>query len=178
MTKLLDFLRGDKPNHKLAALGLTTLSYGVAALGALTMHGERGRASNRWYHGLDKPPANPPDQLFGPVWAVLYGTIAYSGWRIWRAPKSEDRSRALVLWGTQLALNGAWTPLFFGARRPRAALLDIVALDAAAGKYAEAAAKVDRTAALAVVPYLAWLGYATYLNGGIVAKNRDSSSMT
>lgn len=171
MTKLLTFLRGDQPNSKLVAAGMTALSYGVAALGALTMHGKRGRASTRWYHGLDKPAGNPPDRVFGPVWSVLYGAIAYSGWRIWRAPASEDRTKALALWGAQLALNGAWTPLFFGARKPRAALVDLVALDAAAGKYAEAAAKVDRTAALAVVPYLAWLGYATYLNGGIVAKN-------
>ncbi|HEY0190010.1 MAG TPA: TspO/MBR family protein [Kofleriaceae bacterium] len=174
MTKLIDFLRGKRSNSQLAGIGMTALSYGVAALGAAVMHGRRGRATSHWYHSLEKPPGQPSDKLFGPVWAVLYGTIAYSGWRIWRAPKSDARTRALALWGTQLVLNGAWTPLFFGARRPRAALVDIVALDAAAAKYAEAAARVDRTAALAVAPYLAWLGYATYLNGGIVKENPDA----
>ncbi|HEX4422266.1 MAG TPA: TspO/MBR family protein [Kofleriaceae bacterium] len=174
MTKILDFAFGKRPHSKLVGLGLSLLSYGVAALGARTMHGASGRATRRWYHKLAKPAGQPPDRLFGPMWAVLYGTIAYSGWRIWKAPPSPERSRALGLWAGQLALNGAWTPLFFGARRPRSALVDIVALDAAAGMYADAAEKVDRTAALAIVPYLTWLGYATYLNGGIVARNPEA----
>jgi benzodiazapine receptor len=171
MTKLLTFLRGERSRSGLAALGLTALSYGVAALGALAMRG-RGSPRSRWYRALTKPPGQPPDRLFAPVWTVLYATIAYSGWRVWKAPDSPERSRALALWASQLALNGAWTPLFFTARRPVAALADIVALDAVAGEYLHAAEKVDRKAALAVVPYLSWLGYATYLNGGIVAENR------
>jgi tryptophan-rich sensory protein len=171
MTKVVDFIRGNRPHSGLVATGLAALSYGVAALGAWTM---RLRGTHRWYRKLAKPPGQPPDQLFAPVWSVLYATIAYSGWRIWRAPDSPERSRALALWAGQLALNGAWTPLFFGARRPVTALADIVALDAVAGEYMRAADKVDRTAALAVVPYLTWLGYATYLNGGIVAENRKA----
>jgi benzodiazapine receptor len=171
VTKLLTLLRGERSRGGLAALGLTALSYGVAALGAWTMRG-RGSAKSHWYRSLKKPPGQPPDQLFGPVWGVLYGMIAYSGWRIWQAPDSPERSRALALWAGQLALNGAWTPLFFGARRPTAALADIVALDVVAGEYLHAADKVDRKAALAVVPYLSWIGYATYLNGGIVAENK------
>jgi tryptophan-rich sensory protein len=146
------------------------LSYGAAALGALTMRG-RGAPDKAWYRGLRKPVFQPPSGLFGPVWTVLYGTIAYSGYRIWRAPRSPERTRALALWGTQLALNATWTPLFFGARRPAAALADIVALDLAAGAYTAAAAQVDPTAAKAVAPYLAWISFATVLNGAIVAKN-------
>jgi tryptophan-rich sensory protein len=68
-------------------------------------------------------------------------------------------------------LNGAWTPLFFGARKPTAALADLMALDVAAGKYAAEAAKVDRAAAMLVAPYLAWLGYATALNAATVVKS-------
>ena len=154
----------------LAGLGFGALAYGAAALGGLAMRG-RGSAKGTWYRSLDKPAFQPPSWLFGPVWTVLYGTIAYSGYRIWRAPRSPERSRALALWGTQLALNAAWTPLFFGAQRPRAALADIVALDAAAGAYTAAAAQVDPTAAKVVSPYLAWIAFATVLNGAIVAKN-------
>lgn len=132
----------------------------------------RGAPDNRWFRSLRKPSYQPPSWLFGPVWSVLYGTIAYSGWRVWRAKPSRARTRSLALWAGQLALNGAWTPLFFGARRPGLALADIVALDVAAAAYAASAARVDRTAAIVFAPYLAWLGFATLLNGSITVKNR------
>ncbi len=131
----------------------------------------RGAPGRLWFRTLRKAPAQPPARVFGPVWTVLYGLIAYSGWRIWNAPDSPARRRALALWAGQLTLNGAWTPLFFGARRPVAALVDVVALDATASAYAATALGVDRPAALALAPYLAWLGFATYLNGAIVARN-------
>ena len=154
-----------------AGLGFGALAYGAAALGALAMRG-RGSPDGAWYRSLRKPVFQPPSWLFGPVWTVLYGTIAYSGYRVWRAPRSPERTRALALWGTQLALNAAWTPLFFGARKPAAALVDIGALDATAGAYAVAAAAVDPAAAKVVTPYLGWIAFATALNGAIVAKNR------
>lgn len=131
----------------------------------------RGAPGRLWFRLLRKAPGQPPERVFGPVWTVLYGLIAYSGWRIWNAPSSPQRDRALALWVGQLTLNAAWTPLFFGARRPVAALVDVVALDAAAGAYVATTLDVDRTAALAFVPYLSWLGFATYLNGAIVARN-------
>lgn len=131
----------------------------------------RGRPGGSWYRRLDKAKLQPPDAAFGPVWTALYAAIAYSGYKIWKAPASRERSHALALWAAQLALNGAWTPIFFGARRPVAALADLIALDATATAYALSAAKVDRSAAVAVAPYLGWIGFATYLNGAIVAKN-------
>lgn len=156
-------------SSKLAALAFGALSYGVSAIGALVMK-KRGPADGLWYRSLPKPSYQPPSWIFGPVWTVLYGAIAYSGYRIWRAPRSSERTRALALWSAQLALNGAWTPIFFGAHKPRIALVDIVALDATATAYAAAAAKIDKRAAVVVAPYLAWLAFATTLNGSIAAK--------
>ncbi len=155
----------------LAGLGFAALTYGVSALGVLAMRG-KGSANSPWFRSRRKPSFQPPNWLFAPVWTALYGAIAYSGWRVWRSPSSPERSRALGLWATQLALNGAWTPLFFRAHAPGAALADLVALDAAASAYAAQAAQVDRQAALVVTPYLGWLGFATALNGSIFAKNR------
>lgn len=155
----------------LAGLGFTAAVAGAAALGGLAMRG-KGRAQRSWFRSLRKPSFQPPAWVFGPAWTVLYAAIAYSGWRVWKAPPSRERDRALRLWGTQLGLNAAWTPLFFGARRPGVALVDIVVLDAAASGYAAAARDVDRRAAVIVVPYLAWLGFATLLNASIVARNR------
>lgn len=155
----------------LAGLGFAAACLGVSLAGALTMRG-RGAPNRLWFRSLRKPSYQPPSWVFGPVWTVLYGTIAYSGWRIWRAQPSPKRTRSLALWAGQLVLNGAWTPLFFGARRPELALANIVALDAAAGAYTASAARVDRTAAITFAPYLGWLGFATLLNASITVKNR------
>ncbi|CAN5903229.1 tryptophan-rich sensory protein [soil metagenome] len=151
-------------------IGFGLLTAAAAGLGTLTMRG-KGRPDGRWFRNLDKPSFQPPNWVFAPMWTVLYASIAYSGYRVWRAEKSPDRTRALALWGAQLGLNAAWTPLFFGARKPGLALADIIALDAVATSYVVTARRVDPMAAKAFVPYLGWIGFATALNTSIVAKN-------
>jgi translocator protein len=153
-----------------AGLLFGALCAGAAVVGTMTMRG-RGRPGSLWFRSLRKPRAYPPNWLFGPAWTVLYGLIAYSGYRVWRAPRSRARTAALSLWGAQLVLNGAWTPLFFGARRPRLALADLVALDASVAAYTGVAARVDPRASQLFAPYAVWLAYASYLNAGIVANN-------
>ena len=162
--------QSKRPRSLKALLGFGALCAGAGALGSLTMFG-KGSPSGSWYRSLAKPPGQPPGSVFGPVWTVLYGMIAYSGYRVYKAPKSPARTRALAAWGTQLALNAAWTPLFFGAQQTKLALADIALLDASVVTYALLARKVDKGASLAVLPYLAWISFATYLNAGIVAKN-------
>src|SRR5690606_3248713 len=98
----------QRRRHVLGAVVFGGLVTGVAALGTLAMRG-RGRPSGLWYRALRKSRAQPPGRVFGPVWSALYGLIAYAGYRLWRAPASRARTGALALWGTQLALNGAWT---------------------------------------------------------------------
>src|SRR5437763_10264827 len=86
-----------------------------------------GRAVTTWYPSLRKPSWTPPSRMFGPVWTVLYAQMAYSAHRI---DQSSDprRQRALALWWLQMGLNAAWTPVFFGTRRPAAAAVVIGAL--------------------------------------------------
>jgi translocator protein len=153
-----------------AGLLFGALCAGAAIVGTMAMRG-RGRPEGLWFRSLRKPRAYPPNWVFGPAWTVLYGLIAYSGYRVWRSPSSRARSAALSLWGAQLVLNGAWTPLFFGARRPRLALADIVTLDASVAAYTMVAARADARASAAFAPYAVWLAYASYLNAGIVADN-------
>jgi translocator protein len=155
-----------RPGSTWAAAAFAGLSAGAAALGGQTARAVR----TRWYAALRKPRWQPPGRAFGPVWTLLYGLVATSGYRVWRT-RSPARSRALGLWGAQLALNAAWTPLFFGARRPRAALVDVALLVPCIAAYASTAARADRTAAWLVVPYLAWTGFALALNGAIVRRN-------
>lgn len=128
-------------------------------------------ATRAWYAQLEKPPFNPPNAVFAPVWTVLYGLIATSAWRVWRREPSTRRTTALALWGAQLAANAAWTKLFFGAKRPKAALADIVGLLTLIGAYASAARAVDRSAAWMMAPYGAWVAFATLLNEEIVRRN-------
>ena len=154
----------------LGLLGFGGVVAASALVGALAQR--RGR---EWYHGLEKPSFTPPDWLFAPVWTGLYTLMAGSAWRVWRSRRSRARSRALALWGAQLAANAAWTPLFFGARRPGWALADLALLVAGAGAYANQARKVDRAAAWMMAPYLLWRAFAGVLNEEIARRNAPRS---
>jgi benzodiazapine receptor len=140
----------------------------VAARGARTTRRGRGL----WYRTLRKSRANPPSWLFGPVWTTLYGLMSWSAYRVWKQPASPERSRALRLWHVQLALNGAWSELFFGKHRPRSALRNIIQMGATIGAYMRVAGRVDRVAAALFAPVLGWVGFAGFLNAQIVRRNR------
>ncbi len=148
-----------------AFAGLATLT---AYLGARTA--TRGKQS--FYERLRKPRGTPSDAIIGLVWTGLFGLSAISGYRVWKQPPSAQRSRALALWGTQLALNANWSRLFFGKRKARAAFADLVALWATLGAYILQSRNVDRTAARMMAPYLGWVTYAGYLNEELIRKNR------
>jgi tryptophan-rich sensory protein len=149
----------------LGALAFGALTFGSAALGASLSK------PDRWYRRLRKAKGNPPSWVFGPVWSVLYTAIAASGYRVWAAPSSPERARALRLWTLQMGLNASWSPLFFGRRQPVASAAVALALVPAIAAYAVAARKVDRKAAALMLPYLGWSTFAAYLNAEIVRKN-------
>jgi tryptophan-rich sensory protein len=154
-------------------LGLAGFVLPVAATAALGSRFAPKGDIDVWYRSLRKPPFQPPNGAFAPIWTVLYGTIAVSGWRVWQAEETPERRRALALWGAQLAANASWTPVFFGARRPRAALAVLAAQLGLATAYTAAAAEVDRPAAAVMTPYLAWSGFACVLNQQIVTRNPE-----
>jgi tryptophan-rich sensory protein len=146
-------------------VGLLAVCYGVAALGGWsTSQGVR-----EWYPALAKPPHTPPSWVFGPVWTILYGLLAVSLWRVWRAPGART---AKALFWALLLTNAAWSHLFFGLRRPDLALVDILLyLTLLAGMVRELA-KLDRTAAWLQAPHLAWVAYASTINAGVWWLNR------
>lgn len=129
------------------------------------------RAIGGWYDGLDKPAFNPPSWVFGPVWTALYVLIGVAAWRIWRQHADADREVALSWWAIQLVLNAAWTPLFFGARAPWVALVEIVVLWVAIVITTMRFRRIDTVAAVLMVPYLAWVSFATVLNASIAWMN-------
>lgn len=134
---------------------------GAGFLGLLFMGSVDG-----WYVTLAKPPLNPPPWIFGPVWTVLYALMGIAAYLVWR-----QKSEALQFYWVQLIVNAVWTPLFFGLQNPRLALVDIVILFVLIIATIVVFARVKRVAAALLIPYLVWVGFATYLNVMIVLLN-------
>ncbi len=136
-------------------VALTSLSGAIFAPGA-------------WYESLDQPAGTPPDIAFPIVWTLLYIGMAIAAWRVWRA---RGIGRELGLFVLQLALNALWMPVAFGAHWLGAALVVILALWLALVATLHAFWRADKLAGLLLVPYLAWVSYAAYLNAGLLLLN-------
>lgn len=134
---------------------------GGLAIGYMTRPGA-------WYAGLAKPPFNPPNWIFGPVWTALYFLIGIAGWRVW---VRNRRSWTMTLWWLQLGLNFLWSPLFFTAHRVDLALGVIVLMLLAILAFVLAAWRIDRIASLMFVPYALWVAFATLLNAAVLMLN-------
>ena len=122
-----------------------------------------------WYSLLAKHEWTSPPWVFGPAWTILYAMMAGAAWRLWRrlGARPLEARRALVLFTVQLALNLAWTPVFFGLQQPGLALAVIVALVGAIVATIARSWSVDRAAATMLMPYMAWVSFATALNAAI-----------
>ena len=146
----------------------------VLACGAAATPGIVFRPGD-WYQRLDKPSWRPPDRLFGPVWAVLYLTIAVSGWLIWERAEFAGATLALSIFAVQLILNGLWSWIFFGLRRPGLAFAEIVCLWLSILATIAAFYPVDAMAAAILIPYAAWVTFAVALNFRVWRLNADTA---
>ncbi len=152
----IDTIRG--PRAWLALVGWIVLCFGAAAIGAFFPPGE-------WYQSINKPTWNPPAWVFGPVWTTLYAMMAVAAWRVWRQGGFAKQRGPLGIFLLQLALNAAWSLLFFGLKQPGIAFAEIVLLWLAIAWTIAAFRRVQRFAAWLLVPYLAWVSFAAFLNG-------------
>lgn len=151
----------------LGLAGWVLLCFAAAGLGSVaTAHSIPG-----WYDGLAKPSWTPPAWLFGPVWTVLYLAMAVAAWLVWRPGGFGARRTALGLFLVQLALNVAWSALFFGLRRPDLGLADIGLLWVAIVFTLLAFRRSSRLAGWLFVPYLLWVSFASALNFAIWRMN-------
>lgn len=121
-----------------------------------------------WYASLAKPPFNPPNWIFGPVWTILYVAIAVAGARTWQR---DRRSAAMAAWWVQLVLNFLWSPAFFTLHSIGGAMVVVTGMAIAVAVFVAQCWRVDRPAALLFVPYLAWVCFAGLLNGSILWLN-------
>ncbi len=118
-----------------------------------------------WYLALNKPDWHPPTWVFGPVWSTLYVLMAVSAWLVWRQGGFARQLRPLSLFLVQLVLNAAWSPLFFGLKQPGIAFAEILLLWLAIAATLVSFHRVHRIAAWLLVPYIAWVSFAAFLNG-------------
>jgi len=122
-------------------------------------------ALDGWYGTLQQPWFTPPNWVFGPVWTTLFALLGVAVWLVWRADTSERAVRvAFAAFAVQFALNVSWSGVFFGLRWPLGGFAVIVALWLAILATVWAFDRVDRRAALLLVPYLAWVTFAGVLN--------------
>lgn len=150
-----------RPNYVLLVLFLLVVIGVGGLIGVSTAPGE-------WYASLEKPPFNPPNWLFAPVWFALYVLIAIAGWRV---ATRMPRSTAMTLWIAQMVLNWLWSPVFFSLHLLWPAGVIIVAMLGVILAFIARTWRVDRPSALMFVPYALWVSFASLLNLGIAILN-------
>ena len=154
----------DLPRRLPFLIVLLTLCALVAAIGGAVT----AASLPVWSAGLAKPPFNPPNWIFDPVWTARYLLMAIAAWRVSRrGGQGRERSLALGLWGAQLALNLAWSLIFFGRHAPGPAAVELALLLSAIIATLWAFARIDRIAGLMMAPYLAWCSFAFALNWAV-----------
>lgn len=153
-----DCYRGMKNWVKLVvSLLLPQLAAGVGAYFTIT-------GTGTWYQQIQKPAWNPPSWLFAPVWTVLYILMGISFYLVWTSPAPElKKKKAMGVWGLQLVLNLFWTIIFFNRHQIGWATIEILMLLVMICATLFAFASINRMAAWLLVPYLAWVGFASYL---------------
>lgn len=149
-----------------------TLIVSLALSGAVAVTGSMATMSNvdGWYASAALAPWSPPNAVFGPVWTVLYISMAIAAWLVWNRRNEASVVPALWLYAVQLALNALWTPIFFslypslGTAALWFAFAVILALSVALMAIVPLFWRCSRTAAILMIPYLAWILFAMTLN--------------
>lgn len=157
----LNVITSEPPTRTRTVLGFIAwlgACFAAAAFGGLFMPGE-------WYATLKKPAWNPPGWIFGPVWTALYITMAVAAWLVWKRGGFKTQCVALSFFLLQLLFNALWSPLFFGLHNPGLAFVDIVLLWLALLATLIRFWRVSVLAGSLLVPYLAWVTFASVLNG-------------
>ena len=126
-----------------------------------------------WYRDIKRPAWNPPNWVFGPVWTTLYLLMGVALYLVWKGRgRSPAKSRAIALWSMQLAANFLWSFLFFNQHLIGWALADLLLLWVLILLTIFAFARISRTAAWLLVPYISWVTFAGILNYSIWMLNR------
>ena len=125
-----------------------------------------------WYRLLRKPPFQPPDVAFPVAWSLIDTALAGAAYRLLRQPASGPRNQAMGWWALNVALIGGWSGVFFGRRNLPASTALAAAMVASGGAFVVQASRVDKPSAVAGVPFVAWVAFATVLTAALWRRNR------
>ena len=162
-----------KTRSALVLVAFIAISFAVAAFGSIATAGN----VDGWYATAEKAAWNPPNFLFGPVWTLLYTLMSVAAWLVWRERSRVNVKPALTVYVVQLVLNAVWTPAFFGlypligAPALWIALAVILAIDVTVLFTMLRLWRVRRLSAWLLVPYWAWVLFATTLNAALAILN-------
>ena len=166
MTKLAE-ASGMRPAGQIIALvAWVGLCFLTAWVGSRFTPGD-------WYLQIQKPTWTPPGYLFGPVWSVLYLSMGVAAWLVWRRAGFSGARLALTLFVVQLVLNGMWSWIFFGIQRPGLAFAEIVLLWSMILATMLTFWRISSFAGMLLLPYLAWVSFAAFLNYSIWHLNKN-----
>lgn len=149
------------------------LSVGVCFLAAGIGSVFTTSAIDTWYSTLNKPFFNPPNWVFGPAWTLLYLLMGISLYLAWISKTGKEKKRqAITLFIIQLSLNALWSILFFGLKSPSAAFIGIVVLWLTIFLTIKNFLRISKVAGWLLIPYIAWVSFASLLNLSIIILNR------
>ena len=156
----------SKTKLVLGLVGWLGASFAAAAVGGMA-----SANAGDFYQSLARPSWAPPSWLFGPVWSVLYLLIGIAAWLVWKKAGFRGARGALTLFLAQLLANALWTWIFFVWRQGALAFAEILLLWVMIAATAALFWRVERWAGLLLLPYLAWVSYATALTYAIWQRN-------
>jgi tryptophan-rich sensory protein len=157
----------------LAADRWTLIAVATTIVGLVAVLGGLATEIGQWYESLRFPPWRPPNWIFGPAWTLIFLLTATSGVLAWeQAPDDGARWVLLALFLLNAVLNVAWSPLFFKLRRPDWALVELVFLWLSILSLVFAVGAISTVAAALLLPYLAWVSFAGFLNWTMVELNK------
>ncbi len=127
-----------------------------------------------WYPTIEKPIFNPPNWVFAPVWTLLFILMGIAAGRVWNQLETNKElvKKGLLFFGVQLALNALWSYLFFGLQNIFLGLIEIILLWLVIYETYLIFKKIDKKASYLLLPYLAWVGFATILTASIFWLNK------
>lgn len=183
LTTLKAFIRGysRSMDEQVKSSGLRPLAAAAVASAAYFVPYALSRSTSPspdhprvffWYRLLRQPSIKPPDIAFPLAWLGIETGLAYAAYRLLRRPSAPPRNRALALLAGNVIGIGGWSRLFFGGRNLPVSTLAAAGLAGTGAAYVNAARKADGPAAVASVPLVVWVCFATLLTGAIWQKNR------
>lgn len=162
-----DQMSGCRSGKKQGSCWSCLLWIGICLLAGAMGSAWTASSVGSWYPTLNKPPFNPPNGVFAPVWTTLYVMMGMAAWFVWNQRREQAINAAMIFFFVQLALNVAWSGIFFGLRSPGWAFVEIIVLWLMILATAFAFRRISSMAFVLMLPYLAWVSFAVILNAVI-----------